>query len=317
MTFFPSILRKTLQSSWKKKLIADLPQSPPSKRWSSFPMESRRLQLKTKESFKAKNTETLWRFFFLPFSSWEFFLTFHLTIHQQNNKANCCRPCGNCSKRYHDCSSQFSQNVPTRKESFSHHEDAEKAWSCSWKVGFKKKKKKNNYWHQSFLSHSSRFFESMQSFRKFSRSRLNFPKFHVPAHFSYFIQKFGRLENLDTETFEQFLHFAAQVPYDHSRKQPSSMEKHVWCTLPNDMKSKLNTNKPNIAVSLYGKKRQPNLFGPNAPKPRWNLRPRAWIGWIPTEPKIFWILESSQTGKSSRWLHSPPPPFSTQIVQLT
>jgi len=55
-------------------------------------------------------------------------------------------------------------------------------------------------------------------FQPFSKSRLNFPKFHAPVHFELFILLFGRLENLDTETLEQFHHYSAQIPFDNSTK---------------------------------------------------------------------------------------------------
>ena len=43
---------------------------------------------------------------------------------------------------------------------------------------------------------------------------MNFPKFHMSTHFSMFIKLYGRLENLDTESLEQFHHFSAQILYD-------------------------------------------------------------------------------------------------------
>ena len=61
--------------------------------------------------------------------------------------------------------------------------------------------------------------ENAKVFNKYSPSELDFPKFHMPVHFKHFIMLFGRLENLDTESGEQFHHWSAQVPFDNSSKR--------------------------------------------------------------------------------------------------
>ena len=67
-----------------------------------------------------------------------------------------------------------------------------------------------------------------QVFKDFSPSELNFPKFHAPVHFQLFILLFGRLENLDTETLEQFHHFSAQLPFDNSTKLKDKATQKVF-----------------------------------------------------------------------------------------
>ena len=74
---------------------------------------------------------------------------------------------------------------------------------------------------------TSNFFSAMGHFTEYSASELRFPKLHVTAHFERFIKAFGRLENLDTETFETFHHAAAQIPYDHTNKQRELVTKQV------------------------------------------------------------------------------------------
>ena len=67
-----------------------------------------------------------------------------------------------------------------------------------------------------------------QVFKDFSPSELNFPKFHAPVHFQLYILLFGRLENLDTETLEQFHHFSAQLPIDNSTKLKDKATQKVF-----------------------------------------------------------------------------------------
>lgn len=71
------------------------------------------------------------------------------------------------------------------------------------------------------------FFTKMAHFMPYSASGLRFPKLHVTSHFEVFIKYFGRLENLDTETFETFHHAGAQIPYDNSNKQRDLVTKQV------------------------------------------------------------------------------------------
>jgi len=80
----------------------------------------------------------------------------------------------------------------------------------------------------SLLLLSGRFMTDAQVFKDFSPSELNFPKFHAPVHFQLFILLFGRLENLDTETLEQFHHFSAQLPFDNSTKLKDKATQKVF-----------------------------------------------------------------------------------------
>lgn len=64
-------------------------------------------------------------------------------------------------------------------------------------------------------------------FQEFSKSDLDFPKYHVLVHLLFFIKKYGRLQNLDTESNEQFHHFSAQLPYQHASKHPEKLAERM------------------------------------------------------------------------------------------
>jgi len=87
-------------------------------------------------------------------------------------------------------------------------------------------------WHteetlENLKQHTESLFERMARFKKFSASELNFPKLHVTVHFDLFIRTFGRLGNLDAETFETFHHHRAQIPYEQTNKQKGTLTQQV------------------------------------------------------------------------------------------
>lgn len=97
-------------------------------------------------------------------------------------------------------------------------------------------------------SSTKELFSKMEHFKKYSSSELRFPKLHVTVHIERFIKMFGRLGNLDTETFETFHHLKAQIPYENTNKQTGTVTKQVIPLFPKTMTT---TTKGRFLPSSY------------------------------------------------------------------
>jgi len=60
------------------------------------------------------------------------------------------------------------------------------------------------------------FVKYVNVFKQYSKSRFNFPKFHLMIHYTFFIKSRGSLDNFTTEYFEHQHILDVKIPFRHS-----------------------------------------------------------------------------------------------------